>query len=98
MIAFKSCANSRVYSAFNARDFAVTVAFSMVKPISAKDELGEPAPEPKPSASTVDIPPPKPVPSRSESIVKGSFAFVNPDNPEGPCAASGLQKSHLSNL
>ena len=36
-IAFKSCANSKVYSALSALDFAVTVDFSIVNDISLNE-------------------------------------------------------------
>ena len=52
-IAFKSCASSIVYSAFKARDLAVTVTLSIVNAISGN---ALPPLSPKASAVAVDIP------------------------------------------
>ena len=55
-IAFKSCANSNEYSAFNARLSAVTVTFSIEKAICLK---AAPAESPNVSATDVGIPIPE---------------------------------------
>ena len=52
-IALRSCASSIVYSAFNARDFAVTETFSIEKAISENAFV---VASPKASPVAVDIP------------------------------------------
>ena len=54
-IAFKSCASSIVYSAFNARVTAVTVCFSIEKAISANTLVDELSPNASPCAAVIPV-------------------------------------------
>ena len=80
-----------MYSAFNARDFAVTVAFSMVKPISAKLSPVLPSA----SASDVVYASPSTGPERFASTAESTPSrpeepplAVVAESPENPTAAS----------